>query len=71
MPVLTAYLLLLSGESWRKSRLFAAVAALLAVYIGLLVYTQFSSSIYTIDSEGVYKRGPWYPVLLVPIALWG
>ena len=69
MPVLTAYLLLLSGESWRKSRLFAAVAALLAVYIGLLVYTQFSSSIYTIDSEGVYKRGPWYPVLLVPIAL--
>lgn len=69
MPVLTAFMLYLSGENWRKSRLFSAVTAMLAVYIGLLVYTQFSSTIYTIDSKGVYQRGPWYPVLLVPVAL--
>ena len=69
MPVLTAYMLHLSGESWRKSRLFTAVAVLLAVYVVMLVYTQFSSTIYTVDSNGVYQRGPWYPVLLVPIAL--
>ena len=69
MPLLTAYLLHLSGEKWRKSILFDAIAALWFVYLALLVYTQFSSAIYTIDSSGVYERGPWYPILLVPPAL--
>lgn len=69
MPLLTAYLLHLSGEKWRKSILFNAIAALWFVYFALLVYTQFSSAIYTIDSAGVYRRGPWYPLLLVPPAL--
>lgn len=69
MPLLTAYLLHLSGEKWRKSLLFDAIAALWLAYLALLVYTQFSSEIYTIDSAGVYHRGPWYPVLLVPPAL--
>ena len=77
MPLLTTYLLYLSGEAWRKSRLFTASAALWAVYFALLVYTQFSSSIYTIDAAGVYRRGPLYPLLLVPpvlimaLNLWG
>ena len=69
MPLLTAYLLHLSGEKWRKSILFNAIAVLWFVYLALLVYTQFSSAIYTIDNAGVYRRGPWYPVLLVPPAL--
>ena len=69
MPLLTAYLLHMSGEKWRKSALFNAIAGLWFVYFALLVYTQFSSGIYTIDSAGVYQRGPWYPVLLVPPAL--
>ena len=69
MPLLTAYLLHLSGEKWRKSVLLNAVGALWFVYLALLVYTQFSTAIYTIDSAGVYERGPWYPVLLAPPAL--
>lgn len=69
MPLLTAYLLHLCGEKWRKSLLFAAIVALWFIYLALLVYTQFSSAIYTIDSAGVYQRGPWYPILLVPPAL--
>ena len=69
MPLLTAYLLHLSGEKWSKSVLFAAIAGLWFVYLALLVYTQFSTAIYTIDSAGVYERGPWYPILLVPPAL--
>ncbi len=77
MPLLTAYLMHLSGEKWRKSILFDAIAGLWAVYLVLLVYTQFSSAIYTIDSAGVYGRGPWYPILLIPpalilaLSLWG
>ena len=69
MPLLTAYLLHLSGEKWRSSYLFDAIAGLWFVYLALLVYTQFSSAIYTIDSAGVYARGPWYPILLIPPAL--
>ena len=69
MPLLTAYLLHLSHEKWRSSYLFDAIAGLWFVYLALLVYTQFSSAIYTIDSAGVYARGPWYPILLIPPAL--
>lgn len=69
MPLLSTYLLYLSGEAWRKSRLFLATAALWLVYFILLVYTQFSTSIYTIDSAGVYRRGPLYPLLLAPPVL--
>ena len=69
MPVLTTYLLYLSGESWQRNRLFILSTALWLVYFVLLVYTQFSTDIYTIDAAGVYHRGPLYPLLLVPPAL--
>ena len=69
MPVLTTYLLYLCGESWRTSRLFKAALAMWGVYVVLLVYTQFSTTIYTIDAAGVYSRGPLYPLLLIPPAL--
>ena len=67
MPLLSVYMLKLSGENWRKSPLFAAVMTLLTAYFALLIYTQFSSAIYTV-SDGVYSRGPLYPLLLVPPA---
>ena len=67
MPLLSVYMLKLSGESWRKSPLFAAVMTLLTAYFVLLIYTQFSTAIYTV-SDGVYSRGPLYPLLLVPPA---
>ena len=77
MPLLTAYMLHLTGQTWKKSYLFNAIAGLWFVYLALLVYTQFSTAIYTIDSAGVYERGPWYSLLLMPPAmilvlnLWG
>ena len=64
MPLLTVYILGLCGESWRKSPLFFAVAGLWAAYFALLVYTQFSDVIYSVSADGVYSRGPLYPVLL-------
>ncbi len=67
MPLLSVYMLKLSGENWRKSPLFAAVMTLLTAYFALLIYTQFSTAIYTV-SDGVYSRGPLYPLLLVPPA---
>ena len=69
MPILTTYLLHLCGESWRTSRLFILSATLWLVYLVLLVYTQFTTVIYTIDAAGVYHRGPLYPLLLTPPAL--
>ena len=69
MPLLTVYLLKLSGEGWRKSPLFNAVAGLWLAYLALLVYTQFSDVIYVVSADGVYSRGPLYPLLLAAPAL--
>ena len=68
MPMLTVYMLRLCGESWRKSPLFIAVVVLWAAYFALLVYTQFTTVIYSVSADGVYSRGPLYPLLLVPPA---
>ncbi len=51
----------------RLSYLLAGIAWL--IYIGLLIYTQFSTSIYYFDPAGFYHRGPLYPLLLVPPVL--
>ena len=65
MPLLTVYLLKLCGESWRKSTLFLWVIGLWVSYMVLLIYTQFTSVIYSVSAQGVYSRGPLYPLLLV------
>ena len=69
MPLLTVYLLMLSGESWRKSPLMACVTGLWAAYFALLAITQFTTRIYYFTPDNMYHRGPLYPVLLVPPAL--
>jgi hypothetical protein len=66
MPLLTAYMLHLTGQTWKRSYLFDAIAGLWFVYLALLVYTQFSTAIYTIDSAGVYERGPGIPCCSCP-----
>ena len=68
MPVLTDYLLYLCGEGWRKSRLFRVTLGMWLVYAALLVYAQFSETIYYYDPMDIYHRGPLYPLLLVPPA---
>ena len=67
MLLLTSFLLVQSGErDWRRNRMFLAAAGLELLYLVLLVYTQFSTMIYYYDAGGIYHRGPYYPVLLVP-----
>ena len=68
MPMLTIYLLRLCRETWLKSPLFIGVMALWTLYFALLFYTQFTTVIYFIGADGVYQRGPLYPLLLVPPA---
>ncbi|MER1993921.1 MAG: histidine kinase [Eubacteriales bacterium] len=68
MPMITVYLLRCSGERRKRTPLFASMLTLWLVYVALLIFTQFSTEIYSISSENVYQRGPWYFVLLVPPA---
>ena len=65
MPMLTVYLLRCIGEDWRKSTLLTAVGLLWLVYFALLIVTQFTTVFYTVTPDNVYRRGPWYPVLLI------
>ncbi|MBR4515008.1 MAG: histidine kinase [Lachnospiraceae bacterium] len=68
MPILAIYLLRICKESIR-CRYFYAVISLWIVYIILLIMTQFTDFIYYITPDNVYKRGSFYPILLVPPAL--
>lgn len=70
IPMLTSFLIWSAGEKdGRRDPGYRIVLALWFVYLGLLIYTQFSTAIYTIDDENIYRRGPWYPVLLIPPVL--
>lgn len=67
IPLLTGFLLYAAGEANRfRNRIFQINIAFFAVYLILLVYTQFSTTIYYYDESAVYHRGPLYPLLLVP-----
>ena len=46
-----------------------AAMALWLVYLALLILTQFTTGIYYFDLDGQYRRGPRYPVLLLPPVL--
>jgi len=67
IPLLSAFLLYSAGEKKAfRNRIFQLIMAFFAVYLLLLIYTQFSTAIYYYDELSIYHRGPWYPVLLVP-----
>ena len=68
MPMMTLYLLRCSGERRKRAPLFASMITLWLVYAALLVFTQFTTEIYTVSRENVYQRGPWYFILLIPPA---
>ena len=65
MPMMTLYLLRCSGERRKRTPLFASMITLWLVYAALLVFTQFTTQIYTITPNNVYQRGPLYFVLLI------
>ena len=66
IPLITIYLLHCTGEDIEKSRIFALILGLFAVYAVLLTVTQFTTFIYYYTPDWEYHRGPWYPLLLVP-----
>ncbi len=67
IPLLTSFLLYTAGAgSGLRNRIFQLNMALFGVYLVLLIYTQFSTTIYYYDESAVYHRGPWYPALLAP-----
>jgi len=68
MPLLSLYLLHCCGENHR-SPLMYAVSLIWLVYFALLIAAQFTTGIYYIAPDGVYHRGPLYPLLLVPPVL--
>ncbi len=66
MPLAAMYLLYCAGEKWRKRPVLLVISALWLVYAAMLVSTLFTSEIYTVTADNVYRRGPLYPVLLLP-----
>ena len=65
MPLMTRFLLHCAGVDRRRSRIFYCVLAAWAIYVVLLIVTQFTTAIYYFTEDGIYHRGPWYPLLLV------
>ena len=66
IPLISCFLLHSVGEKRVfRNRVVQAIMAVFAVYVFLLIYTQFSTTIYYYDELGLYHRGPWYSVLLI------
>ena len=66
LPMLLGILLYTTeGDRYWRNPLFITAVALWLAYMGLLVYTQFSTAIYYYDEANVYHRGPLYQVLLL------
>ncbi len=70
MPMLTVYLIHCTGEDWHRNMLLTIVGVLWLGYFVLLIVTQFTTVIYTVTPDNVYRRGAGYPVLLIaPVLL--
>ena len=67
MPLLTTYILYCSSESRRGNAFFLTEITLWFATFILLCITQFTESIYYITPENQFVRGPWYPILIVPM----
>ena len=69
MLLVSAYMLTSCGKDASKSPLMIIIGILWVIYMVILVYTQFSTTIYYISADNAYHRGPYYPILLVPLFL--
>ncbi len=67
LPLLTDYILHLCKEDWHDSAFFRMMLILWAVTVLLLCIAQFTESIYYITPDNQFVRGPWYPILIVPM----
>ncbi len=69
MPMLTVYLLHSCGDRLHESGLFRAALGMWATYDVLLLCSPFIGVFYFSSSNGLYFRGPLYPLLLVPLVV--
>ncbi len=67
MPLLTVYILHCCEENWCKSALFIIVIVFLSALFILLCITQFTESIYYFTPDNQFVRGPWYPIIILPM----
>ncbi len=64
--ILVKYCLHLAGvEKPSRTVAYIIMDIMFLLYIALLVYTQFSTTIYYFDEGNHYHRGPYYPVILI------
>ena len=68
-PMLTTCLLHTCGDHLRESGLFRAVLGTWTVYAVLLLCSPFIGVFHFSASNGLYYRGPLYPLLLVPLVV--
>ena len=66
IPLLSGFLLYSAGEEKvLRNRILQMIIAVFVIYLAVLTYAQFSTTIYYFDELNNYYRGPWYPVLLI------
>ena len=58
--IVSLYLLSLVGGERKEIR--AALTVLMLAHVALLVVSQFTGILYSIDAENLYHRGVWYPL---------
>ena len=67
---LTGFMLHESGETDLKHRRsLRAAVAIWAIYVVMLLTTQWMGAFYYINDDNIYSRGPLYPLLLLPVVL--
>ena len=65
----TFFLLHDCGETIRKSALFKTVTAMMGIYIGVLISTQFTTAFYYVTPNNLFYRGPLWWLSLTPLVL--
>ncbi len=66
LPMMTLFLLHLSGESWKKSSLFRVVLVQFVIYFILLIIAQFTSAFFYVTPDNIFHFGSWYPLIVAP-----
>ena len=69
IPLLAFYLITCTKEKHRSHPIYIMILVINFLYDILLIYTQYSKTIYYIDDSNIYHRGPYYPLLLLPLVL--
>ena len=68
--LITAFLLFTSGDKkWMKNGIFRISAVLCCIYNILLISNLFTGSIYRIEDDNSYQRGPYFSLLIIPTVL--